>query len=72
VLSQAIYLIFHQAFADSRLYFNDRFKENICNTIGEWVLGIKPIPESYKKWTIQIETDPTHVETKVTSNADCW
>lgn len=38
-LSQAIYLAFFKSFPDSRLQFSDDFKEELSNTVHEWVLG---------------------------------
>jgi hypothetical protein len=54
-LSQAIYLAFFQIYVDCRFLFNDSFKQDICNIICEWVLGVKPIPETYKKWEINAD-----------------
>lgn len=38
-LSQAVYTIFYRAFPDSRLQFGNSFKENLCDTIFEWIVG---------------------------------
>ncbi|CAF0787840.1 unnamed protein product [Brachionus calyciflorus] len=66
-LSQAIYLAFFNVFPDSVLHFNDQFKEEICNIVHEWVLGLRPIPESYLNWNINNEINVTG-DTKVSSN----
>lgn len=66
-MSQAIYLAFFYAFPDSFLQLNDAFKEELCNKVHEWVLGLRPIPESYLDWQINDEINITG-EQKVSSN----
>ena len=66
-LSQAIYLAFFNVFSDCVLKFNNEFKQEICNTVYEWVLGLRPIPESYENWKINDEINVTG-ETKGSQN----
>ena len=69
-MSQAIYLAFYLTFDDSRHELNDEFKQELCNVIGEWVLGVRPIPESYKHWEINDEINLNSlIELKAASNA---
>nr|XP_033776151.1 protein FAM227B isoform X3 [Geotrypetes seraphini] len=51
-LSQAICAVFWGAFPKSHVIFNDKFKEELINLIFQWVSGIKPVPSSWKKWTL--------------------
>lgn len=58
-LSQAIYLAFFNVFPDCVLQFNNQFKQDICNTVHEWILGLRPIPDSYENWQINDEINIT-------------
>lgn len=66
-LSQAIYLAFFNVFPDCVLQFNNEFKQEICNTVHEWVLGLRPLPESYENWQIKNEINVTG-DSKVSQN----
>ncbi len=68
-LCQAVYMVFYRAFPDSRLHFGDNFKQILCDTIFEWILGIRAIPGSYKDWKINSETNIFNqkIEVKVSS-----
>ena len=65
-------MTFYQVYPDSRHRFDDNFKQEICNVIYEWVIGIKPIPESYHAWEINDELDFRTNKTvvKVSSNVE--
>lgn len=57
-LSQAVFLIYHQAFPESGNRLADDFKQELCNTVFEWVTGIKPATQIFQKWDIKkMETD---------------
>ncbi len=63
-----MYTVFYRAFPDSRLQFSDWFKQIICDTIYEWILGIKTIPGSYKNWKINPDINLNiKTDVKVTS-----
>ena len=70
-LCQAVYTVFYRAFPDSRLQFSDWFKQNICDTIYEWVMGVRTIPGSYKDWKINPDINLTvKTDLKVTSTSE--
>jgi hypothetical protein len=57
---------------DSRFLFNDSFKQDVCNIIYEWVLGVRPIPETYKKWEINGDlkiTGPQEIKVATTGES---
>ena len=39
-LAQAVFAAFHEAFPESDRLFQDRFKQQLADTINEWVAGI--------------------------------
>nr|XP_033785338.1 protein FAM227A isoform X2 [Geotrypetes seraphini] len=51
VLSQAVYSCFCFSFPMSwHQFYTDDFKTMICNTIWEWIGGIRPLPGIYSSW----------------------
>lgn len=57
-LAQAVYLIYHQAFPESSNKLADEFKQELCNTVFEWITGIKAPGQIFNKWDVRkIETD---------------
>jgi len=70
-LCQAVYTVFYRAFPESRLQFSDWFKQSICDTIYEWILGIRAIPGSYKDWKINPDINiSVKTDVKVTSTSE--
>ncbi len=64
-------MAFYKGFSDSRMLLNDDFKNELCNTVYEWILGVKPIPETYKDWEIAPDIDLTNItDIKVTSTGE--
>ncbi|XP_063432052.1 protein FAM227B-like isoform X3 [Mytilus trossulus] len=57
-LAQAVYLIYRQAFPESSNKLADEFKQELCNTVFEWITGIKAPGQIFNKWDVKkIETD---------------
>ncbi|CAC5404923.1 unnamed protein product [Mytilus coruscus] len=57
-LAQAVYLIYHQAFPESSNKLADEFKQELCNTVFEWITGIKAPGQIFNKWDVRkIESD---------------
>lgn len=68
-MSRAIVLTMCKAFPDSILQFNDSFKQEICNIVNEWILGVRPVPESYQNWNLPEDLAQRKVE-KATSTVE--
>ncbi|CAG2252519.1 unnamed protein product [Mytilus edulis] len=57
-LAQAVYLIYRQAFPESSNKLADEFKQELCNTVFEWITGIKAPGQIFNKWDVKkMETD---------------
>ncbi|XP_069480870.1 protein FAM227B isoform X3 [Ambystoma mexicanum] len=57
-LSQAIFAVFCDAFPKSHAVFGDDFKNNLMDTIFQWVSGIRPPPFSWKTWNFTLLQSP--------------
>uniref|UniRef100_A0A6I8SJW8 Family with sequence similarity 227 member B n=1 Tax=Xenopus tropicalis TaxID=8364 RepID=A0A6I8SJW8_XENTR len=53
-LSQAIFAVFYEAFPESRVLFNDKFKSEVMDLIFQWVSGVKPAPCSWAHWDLSL------------------
>ncbi|XP_078540909.1 protein FAM227B isoform X2 [Lissotriton helveticus] len=51
-LCQAISAVFFEAFPKSRAIFGDDFKNELMDTIFQWMSGMRPPPYSWKKWNV--------------------
>lgn len=52
VLSQAIFMIFHDAFPESHRMYGPRFKEEIVSYCWELTTGTTPPPGSWSTWDL--------------------
>ncbi|NP_083731.2 protein FAM227B [Mus musculus] len=52
-LTQAVYTTFQESFPESCSLFNDKFKEDLGNTIFLWLSGLKPETGFWTHWKLQ-------------------
>uniref|UniRef100_A0A8C6GJJ0 Family with sequence similarity 227, member B n=1 Tax=Mus spicilegus TaxID=10103 RepID=A0A8C6GJJ0_MUSSI len=52
-LTQAVYTTFQESFPESCSLFNDKFKEDLGNTIFLWLSGLKPETGFWSNWKLQ-------------------
>ncbi len=66
-------MTFFKSFPDSRLQLNDNFKNEISNTVSEWIHGVKAVPESYNDWKISVDLSISSKsnEPKAASTNEC-
>ncbi|KAH3828250.1 hypothetical protein DPMN_130203 [Dreissena polymorpha] len=52
-LAQAVFSAYWEAFPESRAKFSDQMRQDLINTICEWTTGVKPVPGTFKGWSLR-------------------
>ena len=52
LIAQSVYVLLCEAFTLSVEYFSTDFKIRLCDTIGEWFLGLKSYAMLWRKWDL--------------------
>ena len=58
ILAQCVYSTFIHAYPNSWNSFDENFKTELTQYISLWQVGIKPMPESWKKWEFHLLEPP--------------
>ncbi|XP_033750969.1 protein FAM227B-like isoform X3 [Pecten maximus] len=52
-LAQAVFMAYWEAFPESRGKMDEQFKQDLINTVVEWITGLRPMPNVYKSWDVK-------------------
>ncbi|XP_021368630.1 protein FAM227B-like isoform X2 [Mizuhopecten yessoensis] len=52
-LAQAVFMAYWEAFPESRTKMDEQFKQDLINTVVEWITGLRPMPSVYKSWNVK-------------------
>lgn len=64
-LAQAVFMAYWEAFPESRGKMDEQFKQDLINTVVEWITGLRPMPNVYKSWDVKrMEAKPRGVESQ--------